>query len=51
MQFTPGELLFYGGLAGMAAVLLIAVIVIIVQSGTRRRLRRKLQEDYGKQPK
>jgi hypothetical protein len=47
MDFTPGEMLFYGGIAGMALVALIAVIVIIVMSGSRKRLRRKLNEEYG----
>jgi hypothetical protein len=47
ITFTPGEMLFYGGLAGMAAVAVITLIVIVVLSGSRRRLRRKLNEEYG----
>ena len=47
MDFTPGEMLFYGGIAGMAIVAIIAVIVIIILSGSRKRLRRKLNEEYG----
>jgi len=47
MDFTPGEMLFYGGIAGMAVVLLISLIVIIIMSGSRKRLRRKLNEEYG----
>lgn len=47
MNLTPGEILFYGGLTGMALVLIVAVIVIIVMTGCRRRLRRKLSEEYG----
>ena len=47
MNFTPGEMLFYGGVAGMAVVAIVAVIVIIVLSGSRKRLRRKLNEEYG----
>lgn len=46
-NFTPGELLFYGGIAGMAIVVLVAIIVIAVLSGERKRLRRKLNEEYG----
>ncbi len=46
-SFTPGELLFYGGIAGMAVTLIVAIIVIIVMSGSRKRLRRKLKEEYG----
>lgn len=47
MNFTPGEMLFYGGIAGMVIVAIISVIVIIVLSGSRKRLRRKLNEEYG----
>jgi len=47
MSFTPGEMLFYGGIAGMAIVAIITVIVIIVLSGSRKRLRRKLNDEYG----
>ena len=46
MDFTPGEMLFYGGMAGMAAVAIVSVIVFIVLSGSRKRLRKKLNEDY-----
>lgn len=46
-SFTPGELLFYGGIAGMAVTLIAAIIVIIVMSGSRKRLRRKLRDEYG----
>jgi Na+-transporting methylmalonyl-CoA/oxaloacetate decarboxylase gamma subunit len=47
MNLTPGEMLFYGGIAGMAIVLITAIIVIAVLSGSRKRLRRKLNEEYG----
>lgn len=47
MKFTPGEMLFYGGIAGMVLVLVIAVTVAVVLSGSRRRLRHKLNEEYG----
>lgn len=47
MNFTMGEMLFYGGLAGLAVMFVVSVIVIAVLSGSRRRLRRKLNEEYG----
>ena len=47
MDFTPGEMLFYGGIVGMAIVVVVAVVVIVVLSGSRKRLRRKLNEEYG----
>lgn len=47
MSLTPGEMLFYGGIAGMAVVVIVAVIVIIVLASSRSRLRRKLDEEYG----
>jgi hypothetical protein len=51
MNFTPGEMLFYGGIAGMAITLIAAAIVITVLSGSRRRLRKKLNEEYGENKK
>ena len=47
MNFTPGEILFYGGITGMVIVGIVAIIVIAVLSGSRKRLRRKLNEEYG----
>lgn len=47
MNFTPGEMLFYGGIAGMAIVFVVAIVVIIVLSGSRKRLRKKFKEEYG----
>ena len=47
MNLTPGELYFYGGIAGMAIVAVAAIIVAIVLAGSRKRLRRKLNEEYG----
>jgi len=51
MDFTPGELLFYGGIAGMAIVVITSIVVIIILSGSRKRLRRKLNDEYGVKPK
>ncbi|MCD7785515.1 MAG: hypothetical protein LUH18_08090 [Oscillospiraceae bacterium] len=51
MSFTPGQLLFYGGLLGIAVTLVATIIVIVVLSGSRKRLRRKLNEEYGISPK
>lgn len=47
MSFTPGEMLFYGGIIGMLIVIVAAIIVIAIFSGSRKRLRRKLYEEYG----
>ena len=47
MDFTPGEMLFYSGLAGMALTVIAAIIVFALLAGSRRRLRRKLSEEYG----
>jgi len=51
MSLTPGEILFYGGIAGMTMVLIASIIVIAVLGGGRKRLRRKLNEEYGVNPK
>jgi len=47
LDFTPGEMLFYGGIAGMSVVTLISIIVTIILAGSRKRLRSKLDEEYG----
>lgn len=47
MSFTPGEMLFYGGIAGMGIIVVVAIIVIAVLAGSRKRLRTKLNEEYG----
>ena len=47
MDFTPGEMFFYGGIAGMAVVVVVTIIVIAALAGSRKRLRRKLNEEYG----
>jgi len=46
MNFTPGEMLFYGGITGMAIVAIISVIVIVILSKSRKRLRSKMNEEY-----
>ena len=47
MGLTPGELIFYIGIAGIVVMLIVSIIVIVVFSGSRKRLRRKLEEEYG----
>ncbi len=47
MDFTPGEILFYGGIAGMAVTAVITIIVVIVMGTSRKRLRRRMNEEYG----
>ena len=47
MDFTPGEMFFYIGIAGIIIGAVIAIIVIILLSGSWKRLRRKKIEEYG----
>jgi len=47
MSLAQGELLFYGGIAGLVIAAVITIIVIVVLSGSRKKLRRKLDEEYG----
>jgi len=47
MNLTNGEMLFYGGIAGMAIIAVISVIVIIVLAGSRKRLHKKMNDEYG----
>jgi hypothetical protein len=46
MSLTVGEMLFYGGIAGMALVALVSIVVIVILSGSRKRLKNKLNEEY-----
>jgi len=47
MSLTPGEALFYGGIAGMVVVIVVAVVVVTVLAGSRKRLRQKMEQEYG----
>ena len=47
MNITTGELLFYGGISGMILVAAAASVTVIILTGSRKRLRRKLREEYG----
>jgi len=47
MELTTGTLLFYGGVAGLAVTLIATVIIIILQTKSRKRVRKKLDEEYG----
>ena len=42
------ELLFYGGLAVMAAAAVLAVLCIALFRASGRKLREKLEQEYGK---
>ena len=44
-----GSLLFYGGLAGIAATLIAIIIIALLQSKDRKKLKEKLDEEYGTQ--
>ena len=44
---TGSDLLFYGGLAGMAVVLLGAVIAVILFWSKGNKLKKTLYEEYG----
>ncbi len=43
---TPGTMLLYGGIAGMAAVVLIAPIILLILRSGRKRLKRMLDAEY-----
>lgn len=47
MNWTAGEMLFYGGAVGMVGTALAAILAMVLLSGSRKRLRRKLNEEYG----
>ncbi len=45
---SGSEVLFYGGIAVMAGTAILAVVSLAVLIGTGRRLKRKLEKEYGK---
>ena len=48
ITWTTGSIMFYGGI-GIAAVALLALIIALLAfRGSKKRLRRKLDEEYGK---
>jgi LDH2 family malate/lactate/ureidoglycolate dehydrogenase len=51
MEWEPNEILFYGGLAGVALSLILAVIAGIVLGLSWTRLNAQLDEEYGKKRK
>ncbi len=48
VHFLSNELLLYGGLAVMALSLVLAVICIAVFLVTGRKIKRQLEQEYGK---
>lgn len=48
VYLSRSEMLFYGGLAMMAAAVVLAVLFMAVFTWTGRRLKRKLEQEYGK---
>lgn len=45
---SESELLLYGGLLIMSAAVLLAALSIVIFCITGRRIRRKLEEEYGR---
>lgn len=48
MHLSESELLLYGGLAMMAAAAVLAVLCIGIFIRTGRKLKKKLEQEYGK---
>jgi len=47
MEWTTGNIMFYGGLAGAAVTLLAAIIAAISLARGNKRIKRKLDQEYG----
>lgn len=47
-QLLGSECFFYGGIALMAASVVLTVLSILIFTTTGRKLKRKLEQDYGK---
>ena len=51
MHLTTTELFFYGGIVLMGAAAVLALAAVGIFHATGRRLRRRLEEEYGKKPR
>lgn len=51
MDLTTGTILFYGGLAGAALTILAALIASVVLARGNKRIKRKLNQEYGEKLK
>ena len=51
MDWTLGTMLFYGGLAGMAVTIVAAVIAVIILASGNKRIKSKLNQEYGEKMK
>lgn len=49
VHLSGNELLLYGGLAVMALSLVLAVVCIAVFAVTGRKIKRQLEQEYGKE--
>ena len=47
MEWTIGNMLFYGGIAGMVITFIIAIITIIALKISKKSIVRKLNDEYG----
>ncbi|MGN0577023.1 MAG: hypothetical protein ACI4J4_00230 [Ruminiclostridium sp.] len=45
MNFTAGEMMFYGGAAGAVIVIILSIIILSVLARGRSRLRRKFEKE------
>lgn len=50
MNLSVSEKLLYGGIVGMAVVAALVITGIVIFAITRRKIKRKLEEEYGKPP-
>lgn len=48
MELTLGQLYFYGGIAGMVCTGVAAIVAIVLLSGSKKRLEKKLEAEYGR---
>ena len=48
MEMTLGSVFFYGGIVGLVITTFLAILTGIILGRSRKSLRRKLEEEYGK---
>ena len=47
MELTTGMMMFYGGLAGVAATFVAAIIAAILLGRGNKKIKHKLNQEYG----
>jgi len=45
-ELTKGEIMFYGGMAGMAFLILLSIVLALVFARKKKKLIKKIEEEF-----